>query len=323
MNQFSTAQPLYAELGIVTFPVNEQKQPAIRNFLKVGPRASEKLASSKKLRSASAFAFATDRRNGITVLDVDTTDENVLADALDRHGQTQIIVRSGSGKFHAYYRYNGERRKIRPWPKREIDLLGAGGYVVAPPSRIASGEYHFIQGSLDDIKRLPVLRNLGLKATPGKGSVTEGQRNDSLWRHCMKQAHHVDDFDALLDVARTFNEFRCQPPLNDHEVFSTTQSAWNYTAEGRNWFGQHGVFLSRSEVNEMIGKAQDELILLTFLRANQGPNATFMCTNTLVDKFGWGRKRLSAARRRLIELGHMIPQRQAGRGHAALYRWSK
>jgi hypothetical protein len=34
------------------------------------------------------------------VLDIDTTDERVLADAIYRHGATPIIIRTASGKFH-------------------------------------------------------------------------------------------------------------------------------------------------------------------------------------------------------------------------------
>jgi hypothetical protein len=41
----------------------------------------------------------------------------------------------------------------------------------------------------------------------------------------------------------------------------------------------------------------------------------------LADKFGWDRHRLAHARRVLIEQGYLVPVRQAGRGHPALYRW--
>jgi hypothetical protein len=61
----------------------------------------------------------------------------------------------------------------------------------------------------------------------------------------------------------------------------------------------------------------------SFLRLHQGPHATFMCTNTLAQKFDWDRERLARARRTLIELGYLAPVRQAGRGHPALFRWSK
>jgi hypothetical protein len=35
------------------------------------------------------------------------------------------------------------------------------------------------------------------------------------------------------------------------------------------------------------------LSLLTFLRANQGPESTFMVANGLADTFGWGRLRFA------------------------------
>ena len=75
-----------------------------------------------------------------------------------------LVVGSGSGKYHAYYRHNGERRRIRPWRGLPIDLLGEGGLVVAPPSKATEGrQYEIIQGGLDDLDRLPVLRDLDFK----------------------------------------------------------------------------------------------------------------------------------------------------------------
>jgi hypothetical protein len=64
---------------------------------------------------------------------------------------------------------------------------------------------------LDDLDRLPVLHGIKIASpplsptsNPGK-AVTEGHRNDNLWRHCMRSARSCDDFDSLLDVARTRN----------------------------------------------------------------------------------------------------------------------
>jgi Primase C terminal 1 (PriCT-1) len=210
-------------------------------------------------------------------------------------------------------------------------LLGAGGFAVAPPSQIASGEYSFIQGTLDDLDQLPTLTNLDLSedvsskrtlATDLRGPVTEGERNKTLWRHCMRQAHHVDTFDELLDVARTFND-NCLPPMEDSEVIAIAQSAWKYTESGKNYFGQHAAWLPRDEVNEIVSYGPDVLSLLTFMRANQGPDATFMCANGLAETFGWHRIRFANTRRRLIELGYFIPIRQAGRGTPALFRWGR
>jgi hypothetical protein len=52
---------------------------------------------------------------------------------------------------------------------------------------------------------------------------------------------------------------------------------------------QHGAWFPLDEVIRLVDD-QDAFFLLAFLRANQGPNATFMCANGLTEKFGWTRK---------------------------------
>jgi Bifunctional DNA primase/polymerase, N-terminal len=113
---FSRNQAIYAEHGVATFPVTKDKIPATRGYMHVGLAGSAKLA--EKFMDSPALGFIAGQRSKITVLDVDTTDETVLSDALARHGTSPLIVRTGSGKFHAYYRHNGERRRIRPWADR-------------------------------------------------------------------------------------------------------------------------------------------------------------------------------------------------------------
>jgi hypothetical protein len=313
---FALWQPLYAQYGIATFPVGEDKRPAVRGYPRVGLRASHELAS--KFADAQALGFMCGSRNKVTVLDIDTPDERVLADAIGRHGATPLIVRTASGKWHAYYRHGGERRHIRPWQGLPIDVLGQGGFVIAPPSIAHGGQYQFIEGSLDKINQLPVMR--GLVEDRSSAKVEEGRRNDTLFRHCMGQAHHCDDLDALLDVARTFNQ-HCNPPMSDAEVIKTARSAWRYQVGGRNRVGQHGAWFPTAEVDRMI-QHPDALILLMFLRAHEGPWATFMVANGLADTFRWTRKRLAAARDGLLALGYVKRVRQAGYRSAALYKWS-
>ena len=137
MGVFSSHQPVYAEHGIATFPLNDNKRPAIQNYQKVGLPASAMFAA--RFPASDGFGFMTNARSGITVLDVDTTDDRMLADAMCRHGSTPLVGRTASGKFHALYRHNGEFRKIRPFGDLPIDLLGIGGLVVAVPSRFREG----------------------------------------------------------------------------------------------------------------------------------------------------------------------------------------
>jgi hypothetical protein len=269
---FPRWQPEYAAHNIATFPVlisADDKRPGVKHYKKVGLPGSAQLAM--RFENDNAFGFMVGDRTRLTILDVDAPDEGVLARALERHGATPLIVRTASGKFHAYYRHNREHRLIRPWPDRPIDLLGRG-FVVAPPSTTE------------------VLRNLDLP----KAGAKQGARNNQLWRHC-RNANHVDDFDALLDVARTFND-NCEPPMEENEVMTVAQSAWRITERGDNRFGKHGAWFPLDEVTRMIDN-QDGFFLLAFLRANQGPDATFMCANGLADTFGWRRQRFAEAKR--------------------------
>jgi hypothetical protein len=139
---FLNWQPEYAAHNIPTFPVKispDVKKPMVSNYGRFGIPASAEIA--QRFPDATAVGFMAGKRTGLTVLDVDTTDEQVLADALDRHGQTPVIVRSGSGHHQAWYRHNGEKRSIRPFgTDNPIDVLG-GGFVVGPPSWGIKGDY--------------------------------------------------------------------------------------------------------------------------------------------------------------------------------------
>src|SRR5262249_35373258 len=166
---FRTFQPQYSAHRIATFPVDMNKRPAVRGYPRIGLRASRELAG--KFADAPALGFMCGERSRVTVLDIDTPDERVLANALSRHGPTAIVVRTASGKFHAWYRHNDERRRIRPWgDDLPIDLLGSGGFVIAPPSTTGRGSYEFIQGSLDEVTNLP--RMGGLAPTLYSDTIT-------------------------------------------------------------------------------------------------------------------------------------------------------
>jgi hypothetical protein len=320
---FLRFQSLWAAHNIPTFPVNvtpEGKKPAVRGYNKVGLRGSAELA--RKFASSDTFAFMAGRRSAITVLDIDTTEEKVLATALDRHGTSPLIVRTASGKHHVYYRYSGEPRHIRPWKGLPIDLLG-DGVVVAPPSTVEGrGRYQMVKGTLDDLKRLPPIRGFDQKipVTVREPLPLMGKRNVSLWRYCMRSAQACDNLDQLLMKGREYN-MGLTSPLDDTEVVKTAASAWGYTERGSNRFGQHGAWLAVEEIATMLDE-QDAFFLLAFLRAHNGPWSHFMCANGLAEKFSWDRRRLAAARRRLIEMGHIQPIRQAGRGTPALFRWT-
>jgi Bifunctional DNA primase/polymerase, N-terminal len=357
-------QHIYADYGIPTFPVKieeDEKKPLVRGYLKVWPDLSTKWAQQFPFAPTFGLVLGpkkwrTDRHgktlppaSGIAELDIDSHDERILADALIRHGYTPIVIRTASRKFKLWYRHNGERRRIRPWPGLPIDLLG-GGYTVAPPSFspcLYYQQYEFIQGGLDDIGSLPVMVNLeaelyaadqkrrsklddskALSDNPMRGMREGDGRNEALRNAIAPPAREIHAVggtrDALLDVALSLNA-DCLEPMSTPEVSKIVNSVWKWTIEGHNHIGQHGAFLQDYEVDDMIGDDNDALMLLLFLRRHQGPDATFWITNGLAETFGWRRQRLADARKRLIERGLVRPMRQIGGtwpGHAAEYRWA-
>ena len=314
---FARWQPRYAEHGIPTFPVRIEgvdKKPAVRGYLNLGIVYSRQLAL--RFPANDAFGFALGKRTGITVLDVDSADERTRDNAFARYGAPTIVVRTLQGGWQGWYRHNGERRRIRPWPGKPVDVLG-GGFVCAPPSQGPRSRYAFVEGRLDDLDRLTPLRNLGLPDPPpvGRDRIPEGQRNEALWRYCMRQAGYCDDLEALQDVARTFADSALMAPLSEAEVAKTAASAWGYEISGRNQFGRGGTaILDHSSIDALATDA-DALALYLVLCRHHAPGSEFILANAMASEtFVWTLRRFKAALRRLVKEQLLICLHPGGRG---------
>ena len=66
-----------------------------------------------------------------------------------------------------------------------------------------------------------------------------GMRSDWLLGESLRAARRCATFDALLDATRELNT-RCETPLSDDELVSTSHGAWNYQITGKNRAGQGG-----------------------------------------------------------------------------------
>ncbi len=337
---FAGAQAVYAEHGVATFPVGGNKKPLIKCYPRIGRPGSAQLA--QKYGAASGLGFMTNARNRITLLDYDARDERGFADALARHGNTPLKVRTASGKFHAYYQHKGERRFIRGLGDAPIDVLGSGGFAIAPPSFFdGTGTYQIIEGSLNDLHNLPVMQNLPPEAYVGveatrvavvkPEAVPDGSRGVMLFNYLMEIAAAArgrnlsshEGYELVLKAGLEFNA-SCLPPMDLKRVQRTAQDVWfEYELKGRNRKGTHGVWLPTPEANRLITTDQDLFILYSYLKSNNSPNSLFMCANGLAHTLGWTRKRLAAARERL-ELEYIYEVQPASRySGAALYRWRK
>jgi hypothetical protein len=288
---FAEWQPRYAEHGVATFPVGPDKKPRTRGYLQTGLRGSRKLAEKY---DADAIGFGLGDRSRLTILDVDTHEEAVLNQAQEQFGQSSIIVRTPGG-YHAWYRHRGERRHVRPYPDKPIDILG-GGFIVAPPSQIAKGEYQFIKGSLDDLKSLSPLSGFldGLRwqrMRDGDGRYVE------MRRACQREVRYVDSHAALLDWALTRN-LNFMEPLPEREVMHAVEWAWKVQTEGRNWANNQQITVEATKLKSLLqGGQPDALFLLMDLRLHHWGHKRFvLATKAMAARYGWGLSRFWAAR---------------------------
>jgi hypothetical protein len=260
--------------------------------------------------------------------------KKLLGHAIARHGITPILVRTASGKFHAYYRHNGERRRIRPFPGLPIDILGDGGFVIAPPSKTARGHYEFIGGSLDELEQLPVMLMEPLDpsvadspsdnesiVSPLHGMREHDGRNKTLFRIIAPAARDMfaagESRNALFELAVSHNR-EAREPMAIEELDKIVDSVWQMTREGHNWVGQHD--WRKHELSRFKDDV-DAHYLLEYLRATEGMSAEFWIANGLADIFGWSRKRFAEARTRLVELGFIQQTKPPWPGHPAVFVW--
>jgi hypothetical protein len=349
MGLFAEWQPRYAEHRVATFPVTPDKKPAVRHYQKIGTSISRQYA----MRFPDHDAFGVGCKiSRLTILDVDTNDERILADGLDEFGPTPFIVRSGSGNFQAWYRNNGEGRRVRPDPRRPIDILG-NGFVVAPPSVGRKGQYQIIAGSLDDLDHLPKMKtqptplsdgiaasampandddDVDVPPSPIRGrseyfnsSEHYGERNDTLWKHCMKHIRGCRNFEELVKMAMEYNREHFYQPLPDAEVLAIVASALSYESQGKNWFGRGArVVLEHEEVDDLASSEPYAFALLTILRRHHW-GRDFALAKVFADSLGWTLMRFKEARAVLVKRGliECVHPGGKGRNDPPIYRFTK
>jgi Bifunctional DNA primase/polymerase, N-terminal/Primase C terminal 1 (PriCT-1) len=330
---FATWQPEYAARGLATFPLrsDDRKRPAVGNYNRMGMNASRQLAM--KWGDAEGLACMAGSRNKLTIIDIDARGaegERLLADVQREAGEARFIVRTGGGGFHAYYRHNGEGRKIRLDPRRPIDLLG-GGQIVLPPSRGSKAQYEIIRGTLDDLTALTPIRTAAKaiptaiedkqQRAPLAAMQANSGRNNTLFDILRKEARRLPQtLEAFIDRARQVNQTFGEPMI-DSRVVNTAKSVFRYVETGELRTGDHGAWFQRPHVQSLV-REPHLFALIGWLKAENGPDSEFWIANGLAAAhLGWPIDQLREARTRAIQLGWIEIIAQPAKGRNALYRW--
>jgi DNA-binding XRE family transcriptional regulator len=248
-----------------------------------------------------------------------------------RCGDTPLKTRTPSGGMHLWYRHAGEECTNLRDEGLNVDVRGAGGIIIVPPSSRQGGlhagcAYEFIEGSWDDLTRLPAARPGSLPMAKAQSAgpiplraVGKGRRNRTLFSRLLHQARHCDDIDALRDVADGINSTNFEAPLPAAEIEKTVRSAWGYEERGENWAGKEPrVTLTRSQHQCLRTHRHgvDAWFLLAELRFVHWDRDEFAVVPEAMAKAGvvsgWGHQRYRNALRALVDTGILTITHQGG-----------
>ena len=351
---FSDWQHEFAARGLPTFPVNPiadggRKLPGVKGYGKVGLHVSRQLALKFCDKETNGLACMAGALRGpshlvLALIDIDARGaeaDRLVADVQLIYGPSRFIVRTGNDGRHLYAQWNGEGRKIRPDPSIPIDILG-GGVVVLPPSLGAKQPYEIIHGHLDDltaltkIARTPEPPAEGTAQSPDQERIQpDAPRNDLGWMRA-GDARNRKLFDIMrgdgLRLPPTLAAFIAHArmknmefgePMDDDEVVEIATNVLNYRLNGTLFTEQHGgVWFSPATAPEKLIETNLDLFgLISWLKAKNGPDATFWLANGVAEILGWPVPRLSKARRDALSAGWIVCVAKPSPKQPALFRW--
>jgi hypothetical protein len=180
----------------------------------------------------------------VVVLDIDPRHggDVSLAEIERKHGALPATrrARTGGGGMHLYFAppaniiIRNSAGKIAPG----IDVRGAGGYAMAPPSRHVSGKcYQWDTDAKAPCAAMPAwlaatAQEPAVKqAAPAESwrrlvrdGVSEGKRNEAVAKLAGLLLRRFVDPHVVLELVSVWNEAKCRPPLPQDEIITTVNS---------------------------------------------------------------------------------------------------
>lgn len=181
------------------------------------------------------IGIATGDRSGLIVLDIDGEDGEIALQSLGIVGNPLISI-TGRGR-HLFFAHFGLPIKNRTSLAPKLDVRADNGYVVAPPSRHASGSRYewttestrtqLSPGHLPD-ELLRILTAPGKPASfldkSAENAIATGERNTKLTAIAGSLFARGLPIEKVLEQCVQENELRCIPPLSEIEVSGIVKS---------------------------------------------------------------------------------------------------
>lgn len=322
MGVFSEHAAEYAAQGLRVFPASVTgdatgwlKKPCIKNWRKA---ATTRPANFAQQFSDAAIGILND--NAVTVVDLD--EPGLIDWAISRFGETPVIIETPRGGNHLLYGPNGERRQTGI-EGRKVDILGSGGYAIAPPSQRPDGQsWAFLRGSPADIRNLPTIPKSALPDTALPSSPAEDDggkevgRNDTLFRTLIREALRFSSKAEFSFQAAELNLIMFNEPLPETEVAKIVGSVWGYKAKDELWAGGEArAQITASELETLGGNGNAALLLMRLRAAHRWRNGgPFALANAFAASFGWGLEKFRSAVNTLVDLGFVKRLHTGGNG---------
>ena len=229
----------YAALGFAVFPLAAGSKKPLKgsNGLREATTDAEKIRTWWKKNPRYNVGIATGEASGdVAVLDLDRghaegvdgveslrgweKDHGVKIYA---RGSTAAATTPGGG-VHLYFRRPGTRNAAGILPG--VDVRGAGGYVVAPPSSVADKRYAWTVTPDVNLSDGDALEELLKGRSPEKAGraftvpeeIPEGARTSTLISLIFSLRRKELTEAAVIAAVRAENDAKCAPPLSEEEL---------------------------------------------------------------------------------------------------------
>ncbi|MCA1830876.1 MAG: bifunctional DNA primase/polymerase, partial [Actinobacteria bacterium] len=246
MNPMLKAALRYANrYGWRVFPLNG-KEPRIKGGFQSATTDERTIRKWWKKWPDANIGIACDSTHGPVVIDLDAPKDGEVDPfkflkrlELPREGLVTRSAQSREGRLHLYFLPMRDgthlKRMIRPLQHKDkkvaIDILGDGGYVVAPPSiHPDTGEPYQWEAKIDMVPfpkrlfRFLQKKNIKQIAPPLPDIIREGERDQLLTSLAGTMRRRGASPRAILEALRIENASRVRPPLSDEQLRKIAKS---------------------------------------------------------------------------------------------------